>query len=165
MSNDLEKFLQQAAERLAKKTNPNARAAPQPAAPRPPLVRSPLERPPVAEVIEAEVIDEEVRRRMQREAGPDPLSTIDTRPQLGQIVSQSDQRMGNHVHQVFDHEITHLKAASSTLAQAGLVKQTNESTEVTFRKTAPHPFLEKIGDPETLRAVFVLGDIFRRKSF
>lgn len=164
MSNDLERFLQQAAERLAQKANPNARpnrVAPTPSnPPRQPPVGS---RPPIAEVIEAEVLDDEARKRALRLQGPDPLSSIDTRPQLGQSIREGEERMGSHVHQIFDHELTHLRAASPSLAQSGQVKQTNQSTEVSTRKKAAHPLIATLNDPDTLRTAFILGEIFRRK--
>lgn len=179
MSSDLERFLQQAAERLAQKTNPNARSNRlSPSQSNPPRMPGASQggtaqaggasrpfgsRPPLAEVVEAEVLEDEARKRTLRLEGSDPLSTIDTRPQLGQSIREGDERMGSHVHQVFDHELTQLRAASPTLAQSGQVKQTNQSTEVSTRNKAPHPLLSTLNDPETLRTAFILGEIFRRK--
>lgn len=174
MSSDLEKFLQQAAERLAQKAKASGRPAsapPRPSAAAPSSPRRP-EPPrkrelfaPTAEVIEAEVIDiEERHSRLLREAGSDPLSTIDTRPSLAQSISQADERMGSHVHQVFDHEITQLKAASSTLS-GSQPNQSDQPTEVSFRATTRNPLIEMLRNPETLRAAFIAGEIFNRRTW
>ena len=174
MSSDLEKFLQQAAERLAQKANASGRAAggaPRPAPTQPGKPHRPQPAPqhsrapfvPTAEIIEAEVIDiEERQSRALREAGSDPLSTIDTRPSLAQSISQADERMGSHVHQMFDHEITQLKAASPSLASSQ-ASHSDHPSEVSFRAVAKSPLLEILRNPDTLRAAFIAGEIFNRR--
>lgn len=185
MSNDLEKFLQQAAERLAQKANAargasgSARAGQPPGQSQPsgaPLPSSNLRRreppsslrrervAPTAEIIEAQIIeDDEKRRRALREAGSDPLSTIDTRPSLAQTISQADERMGEHVHQVFDHQLTQLRAPSTSLA-ASSSSHSDHPSEVTSRTKAVSPLIETLRNPESLRAAFIVGEIFKRKQ-
>lgn len=173
MSNDLEKFLQQAAERLAQKLKQSGQkpssVSPQPAGS--PMARSgssptvkagsaARRAPPVVEIVEAEVLDEPTKR-LQREAGSDPLSTIDTRPGLAQSIDQSDERLDSHLHQVFDHDLTHLRKASSALAPTA--STTNRATEVVTRQTAISPLLATLRNPETLRAAFIVGEIFHKK--
>jgi hypothetical protein len=177
MSSDLEKFLQQAAERLAQKTggkppvagrprtapSPSAAPRPQPTQPlgQPSTVRRP---PPVAEIIEAEVLDADERRaRAMREAGPDPLSTIDTRPSLAQSISQADERMGQHVQHVFAHELSHLPAVSQPLMGSKQANQTDQVIEVVSRKQYESPLVAMLRSPDTLRAAFIVGEIFRRR--
>ncbi|MEM7559896.1 MAG: hypothetical protein AAF394_12320, partial [Planctomycetota bacterium] len=79
MAKDLEKFLQQAADRLAEKANrgqnapPPKRSTQQSSQARPPRNVRRAERAPIEpEIVEAEVIDVDL-------AGPDPISDIDTR--------------------------------------------------------------------------------------
>lgn len=180
MPSDLEKFLQQAAERLAQKTAGRTStggtrpSSPPTSSPRS-RVRTPAtpqggRQPPRAEVIAAEVIeDDSARYRTLREAGPDPLSTIDTRPPLAQSISQTDERMVDHVHQVFDHELTNLRSPSTAFVSsqslgASQVNQSNVATEVVSRMGYKSPLVEMLRNPETLRAAFIVGEIFRRPT-
>lgn len=179
MSSDLEKFLQQAAERLAQKTggrspatrprtSPGSAGTARPQAGQPtgqPFGQPPTGRrlAPVAEIIEAEVLDEDEKRaRVLREAGPDPLSTIDTRPALAQSISQADERMGEHVQHVFGHELAHLPTASTTLIGGRQGNQTGQAIEVHTRKQQQSPLIAMLRNPETLKAAFIVGEIFRR---
>jgi hypothetical protein len=179
MTSDLEKFLQQAAERLAQKANAAGRSSggaqrPAAAPTTPPPRREPPNAPragggaagrfpPTAEIIEAEVLDvEEKRGRILRQGGSDPLSTIDTRPSLAQGISQADERMGSHVQHLFDHELTHLRAASPSLSSSQ-ANQSDRPTEVSSRAMYKSPLLEMLRNPETLRAAFIVGEIFNRR--
>ena len=89
MAGDLERFLQQAAERLAEKVN-KPQGKRQPPKPKPPSVRA-AERSRLnpdavdAEILEAEIIPPHPSEN-RRELGPDPLSNIDTRPGLAREV-------------------------------------------------------------------------------
>jgi hypothetical protein len=180
MPSDLEKFLQQAAERLAQKTAGRTPAGgTRPSSPPTSSPRSRLRPPaspqggrqlPRSEVVAAEIIeDDSTRYRKLREAGPDPLSTIDTRPALAQSISQTDERMVDHVHQVFDHELTNLRSSSAPLGSAqslgaSQANQSNVATEVVFRATYKNPLVEMLRNPETLRAAFIVGEIFKRPT-
>ena len=173
MSSDLEKFLQQAAERLAQKTGskPPVPGRPRPAAgmprpqPSPPPKQAQAGRrlAPMAEIIDAEVLEGDDRRaRALREAGPDPLSMIDTRPSLAQSIGQADERMGEHVQHVFGHELPHLASAAKPLMGSGQANQTDLATEVVFRKQFDNPLVAMLRSPDTLRAAFIVSEIFRR---
>ena len=171
MSNDLEKFLQQAAERLAQKANASGRTAPtrpnQPARPNRSQGNRPKQaRPPVAQVVEAEVVDSDpASQRRLRELGPDPLSTIDTRPALAQDISQADERMLSHVHGVFDHEIGNIRSGSSSLKSSRQVSQTEQTIEVNRRAETVSPLIKVLSNPDSLRAAFIVGEIFNRRTF
>ncbi len=164
MANDLEKFLQQAAERLKDKIQQ------QQAAQRPPQTPPPRQRQPVAqredEVIQATVLN-------LRELGDNPLSSIDTRPSisserrphLAQDISNRDELMSGHLHQVFDHTVSRLQGASTALTpKAGTSPdQTDQAIEVNRRDRMSSPFLRMLRKPATLRAAFIASEIFRRK--
>ncbi|MCC6507576.1 MAG: hypothetical protein IT423_00605 [Pirellulaceae bacterium] len=165
MSNDLEKFLQQAAERLAQKTSgrsPN-RGSGRPSEPPSSGGRSRQRQPPVAEIISAEVVDDGARQSSLREAGPDPLSTIDTRPGLAQAISQTDERMVDHMHKTFDHELMHLKAASSTL-RAQTPAQAQAISDDNLSRATMTPLMAMLRDPATIRAAFIASEIFKRRG-
>ena len=164
MANDLEKFLQQAAERLKDKIQQ------QQAAQRPQHTPPPRQRPPVVpshdEVIQATVVN-------PRELGDNPLSSIDTRPpvgserrpQLAPKIANRDELMTGHLHQVFDHPVSRLQNASTALAPTGgaTADQTDRAIEVNRRDRMSSPLLRMLRKPDTLRAAFIASEIFRRK--
>ncbi len=168
MSSDLEKFLQQAAERLRDKiqqTQPPQR--PQQA---PPPIRT-AQRLSPSQANEPRVIEATVVT--PRQLGDDPLSSIDTRPSvahemrnhLAENISQTDERVSGRVHQVFDHTVSSLPSASNALqaTPSKSADQTNAAVEVNRRGRMSSPFLRMLRKPDTLRAAFIAGEIFRRK--
>ncbi len=171
MSSDLEKFLQQAAERLRDKiqqTQPpqqqqRSQQTPPPVRPTQRLAPSRTGEP---RLVEATVVQ-------SRQLGDDPLSTIDTRPSvahemrnhLAEDISLTDERVSGRVSQVFDHTVSSLPSASNAL-QAVVTKsidQTSAAVEVNRRGRMASPFLRMLRKPDTLRAAFIAGEIFRRK--
>lgn len=164
MPSDLEKFLQQAAERLAKKINESTQpnTAKPPLAPKRPASERPTTRPnelPTAEIVEAEIIEPAYA---QRELGPDPLSSIDTRPGLAQHISQSDERLSGHLHDVFDHNVMKLRKASVAL-QSSKQGETEKSIDLQRRDQQVSPLVQMLRQPQTLRAAFIASEIFKRK--
>lgn len=166
MSNDLEKFLQQAAERLQEKilqSQPQNRSQQTP----PPI--RPSQRPP--QYSEPRVIEAPIVPPLQ--LGDDPLSSIDNRPsittamrsRLAEEISQTDERVAGRVQQVFDHSVSTLRTASHALQSNAqvTVDQTNSAVEVNRRGRMASPFLRMLRKPDTLRAAFIAGEIFRRK--
>jgi len=165
--NDLEKFLQQAAERLAQKLNEGQKPKPfvPPAAQRqpPPPIRS-LERqpPPSAEIIEADLVEQD-RFSSPRQMGPNPLSNIDTRPGLAQQISQTDERMEGHLQHVFGHEVSQLHAASKTLNPSAVRGAIENNTDLQRRIMDVSPLVKMLRQPDTLRAAFLASELFKRK--
>lgn len=179
MANDLERFLQQAAERLAEKVNqaqqPKQGARPQPPArapaePRQDVRQEPrrltptpatLQRPAPAQM-EPNVVDAIVVETNRREQGPNPLSKLDTRPGLAQEISNADEEMAEHIRQELDHDIMNLKDAS--LALSGSSNEASHGrSKVSRRKHAVSPLIDMLRQPESLRAAFLASEIFRRK--
>ena len=169
MSNDLERFLQKAAERLKDKIQ-QQEASQRPPAHRPPS-QPPRQRGPIASASSSDVIEAQVVNSRLR--GDDPLSSIDTRPSvaterpqhLAQEISQTDERMTGHLHQVFDHSVSRLPSASGALQDSASRSpdQTDQAIEVNRRDRMSSPFLRMLRKPATLRAAFIAGEIFRRK--
>jgi hypothetical protein len=175
MPNDLEKFLQQAAERLAQKSNAARGAAAGGQPPRPPAqqrpnrpaspppLRSQERRAPMAEVLDADIIEAEViSDRRIRDAGDDPFLSIDNRPAMAAHIDQSDERMLEHVRQVFDHDLGQMRPAGEMLADRRSLNQTDQAIEVARRIEATHPLIRMLGSPDSLRAAFIASEIFRR---
>lgn len=150
MANDLERFLQQAAERLAQKAGNRPPAAARPSASLPSANRN-RPNPDQVEIVNAVIVDSTPQLGNLREAGDDPLSTIDTRPALAQSISRTDERMLDHVHQTFDHQLSQLKAASSSL-----------SVPVPEATQADSAFIKMLRTPESLLAAFIASEIFKR---
>ncbi len=175
MPSDLEKFLQQAAERLAQKVNEGQRptqpkpasggnqppvARPQPSAgpsrpsrPATGSTRSAERRPLQAEIVDAEIIEPQTNRR---ESGPNRLSNIDTRPGLAQQISQTDERMVEHMHDVFDHEVSNLRKPTGQ-------GETEKSIDLQRRQQQVSPLVDMLRQPDSLRAAFIASEIFKRK--
>lgn len=172
MPSDLEKFLQQAAERLAQKVN----EAQRPPSKKPPVTQRPTQtqRPPQStrsserrrmaiddEIVEAEVIESSpVAQR--REAGPNPMSSIDTRPGLAQNISQTDERMAGRMHDVFDHDVSKLREASPAL-KSSVKGETEKSIDLHRREQQVSPLIQMLRQPESLTAAFIASEIFKRK--
>lgn len=166
---ELEKFLQQAAERLAEKLNDGPQRKSGKAAtqrPRQSSVRSAERRPPP---LEAEVIDAEIvppsREQLRREAGPDRLSEIDTRRGLAEHISQADERMAAHVKDVFQHAVATVgqqPVAASRLpadqAQQVLLSGT------TKRLLPGAQLMAMLRQRGSLRTAFIASEIFKRKG-
>lgn len=162
MAGDLERFLQQAAERLKQKmeqgNKPPPAQRPQQAAP--PVrkaerqAQSQASPPRYEPVVEAEIV------RSSRQQGPNPLSELDTRKRAETDVDFADERMSDHVHDVFDHDVSHLQQASSALSGGG---QSSQGSQVKTRQHDVSPLVEMLRDPKTLRSAFIASEIFSRK--
>ena len=146
MPSDLERFLQQAAKKLAEKSTP-------PRAAKPRNVRQAERAPIEAEVIDAEIIELEYADPAR---GPNPLSNIDTRPELAQVISMADERMEEHIHDVFDHE--------PGSKQSDLTSSSIEASSISETGNGHAKLVEMLSRPETLRAAFIASEIFTRKT-
>ncbi|MCA9194808.1 MAG: hypothetical protein KDB03_23715 [Planctomycetales bacterium] len=169
--NDLERFLQQAAERLADKVNkaegrkPAGRqkppAPPTQSAQTPPPIRTSIQgnRPAPARlaaepVIEASLVD----ARNDRLAGPDPLSNIDTRHLQSTDVDSADKRMLGHMTEVFEHSMGAISAQPTNITSASIAPQVERKGKQTSA------LISMFRQPETLKAAFIASEIFRRKT-
>ena len=161
MAGELERFLQQAAERLAERVK-QGQKPPRPVAKQLPVRQA--ERTRFApDIVDAEIVEttnsEDLNRR---ELGPNPLSNLDTLPPLAQTISLADEKMASRVHEDLDHNLVQLRQASSALGPARS-PGTSVSSIVQRRTVAVSPLVEMLRDPKTIRAAFVASEIFHRK--
>jgi len=164
---DLEKFLQQAAERM--KERMREQQAGQNPPQRPVTVRQAERAAPRVEepeILEAELIEPSPPRKskgIERKR----LSKIDQRkPPVSQNVDLADERMTQHLQEVFDHSLGQLgqKPAPTGNSNASAASDlTNKSSEVDRREQVTSPLIEVLRQPENLKAAFIVGEIFRRK--
>lgn len=164
MANDLERFLQQAAERLAEKMNQGRGSAQQP----PEVERRPVrERERTSRHLEAQVFDEDIidaellEQPNRRELGPNPLSNLDTRPGLAQEIGMADERMAEHLRDVFDQKAARRTGGPRTMERGP--GETEKKSELQRRDLDVSPLVAMLRQPESLRAAFIAGEIFRRK--
>lgn len=175
---DLEKFLQQAAQRMKERQQGGGQPAQrppqqaqQPQRPpqqqnRPPQSRQPKR--PQDQVREAEIVEAQVFESNPRELGPDRLSNLDTRPRPGSDdVNMADERMASHVQQVFEHGVGQLsqkpaiKVSDTNAAPSD--DRSNRKTEVQTQAQNIHWLTQMMRQPETVRALFIASEVFKRK--
>ncbi|MFK7737242.1 MAG: hypothetical protein AB8B50_14500 [Pirellulaceae bacterium] len=180
MAGDLERFLQQAAERLAEKVNEangnpagGKRGRQQPEPPRT-ASRQPARNVRRAEravlepeILEPDIVDAEILDRAL--LGPDPLSSLDTRhldpasahrPELTNYIGQSDERMTDHVKHVTEHKVGRLKQASTAL-DSNLESDQRAST-ASKQPGGAEQLMNMLRQSDSLRAAFIASEIFKR---
>lgn len=171
---DLEKFLQQAAQRMKERQQQagGQPQRPQQPAPPPQQQQQPVRnqnRPqnrPIQPIAEAEIVDALIVDN-PRELGPDRLSSLDTRQSPGTAnVSMADERMASHVQQVFDHNLGQLSQSPPMRVpepKTSSFEQTKQRTEVSVSKQSVPWIIRLLQNPDTLRATFVASEIFKRR--
>ena len=169
---DLEKFLQQAAQRMKERQQQAGGQPQRPQQPAQPQQQQPARnqnRPqnrPIQPIAQAEIVDAQIVDN-PRELGPDRLSSLDTRQGPGTTnVSMADERMASHVQQVFDHNLGQLGHAPPMKVpepKASSLEQTKQRTEVSVSKQSVPWIIRLLQNPDTLRATFVASEIFKRR--
>jgi hypothetical protein len=153
MSDDLEKFLQRAAQRRRQQTRPSI------------VIINEDTVPVVPEIVEAEVVsparltdDESVGEHVQHHL--DNSGFAARASHLGEGVEDEVEEMDQHVHEVFDHKVGTLKPEAAD--EPELISDDDPSTTIASNWVA-----DMLRDPATLRQVIVLNEImtpvFRRK--
>jgi hypothetical protein len=131
------------------------------------------------QVVEAEVIDladegESVTRRV---TAPSPVSQPHIVPTIGQAMTPSreidsaDERMARHVQDFLVHPVSNLPQQTASakdsigaeIVQATHVSEITSSTNTQIRKQINHPLVAMLRRPETLKAAFIAGEIFKTK--
>jgi hypothetical protein len=173
MMSDLEKFLQQAAQRMRERMEQQQQARP-PQAPTPsaqqPAPRSPVQpnkkkkqpnqqakqrRPDQADqVVEAQLVDD-------RRAGPNRMSSLDTRAApISASVHMADERMAGHLHQTFDHQIGQLGSTGPLSSSSNQPSVASDGSRL-----SAHPIFEALQSPQSLRSAVILSELLQRKHF
>jgi hypothetical protein len=177
--NDLERFLQQAAERMKQRLEQQQQQAEQQKRPAPaPVQRSvrQVERaarraePGDDELVEAEIVD-----HPHSSPGHTQFGTVAARkPPVTAGVDMADERMAERLHQVFDHSIGKIRQPSvqptvstparrSQANQTNQTNQTNQRSEVQRRVESVSPLISMLSNGDSLRAAFIISEIFQRR--
>ncbi|MEQ1827341.1 MAG: hypothetical protein ABL921_15395 [Pirellula sp.] len=165
MADDLEDFLKQAAQRRAQKQQnkanrpPVAKPSPTPSVlrPTPPSLSTSI---PTAEVVENTPYKPSIGSLTQSlPAG-----------QVSQNVDDADERMASHLSNVFEHEISHLRAASNktqakrpqdrpaTLSESPSKPPETKSTV----NSSNASLIKQLRDPQSLRMSIIAHEILKR---
>ena len=94
--------------------------------------------------------------------GRDSISTRDSG--LGDVVSQADERIENHLEQVFDHDVGRL--AHSEMVDTSVAEGTDarswEETADDKSMTAAGKIRKMLRSPESIREVYIISEILKR---
>ncbi|MBP87793.1 MAG: hypothetical protein CMJ64_13900 [Planctomycetaceae bacterium] len=156
MAGDIEEFLRRAAQRREGKSDPPPQQRPQPR-------REP-------QVLEAEVIDEVeivqpniLRGDSVSEHVSEHIETSDVAERLshlGETVDAADDRMEDHLHEYFEHDLGQLGARTSIAEDSTLDDDGPVLEEVT---TSPEShFVQMLSDPSSIHDAIILSEILNR---
>lgn len=170
MSGNLEDFLRQAAQRRQQRGGVQDTQAQ-----RPPVRKAERTR----QVVEAEVVEpidngESVSRRV---TAPGPMSKPHVVPTLtphstpSQQIDTADERMAKHVQDFLVHPVSQFSnesvsnkdAIAAEIVPVAPVSQITSQTEAQFRPAHLHPMVAMIRSPDTLKAAFIISELFARK--
>lgn len=186
MADNLEDFLRQAAQRRQQRA---AGQTPQQQQPRQqPGQQPPRQQPPrqpvrqverTRQVVEAEVVEladegESVTRRITSPSPitqPHNVSTIGPAVTPSREIDTADERMARHVQDFLVHPVSNLSqetvsakdSIAAEIVQAATVSEITSSTNTQVRKQINHPLVAMLRRPETLKAAFIAGEIFKTK--
>ncbi len=191
MADNLEDFLRQAAQRRQQRAagqtpqqqQPRQQPGQQP--PRQQPARQQPARQPVRQVertrqiVEAEVVEladegESVSRRITSPSPitqPHNVSTIGPAVTPSREIDTADERMARHVQDFLVHPVSNLSqetvsakdSIGAEIIQAATVSEITSSTNTQVRKQINHPLVAMLRRPETLKAAFIAGEIFKTK--
>jgi hypothetical protein len=151
LKDEIGEFLRRAAERRGA-----AQGRPGPPPPPPPPQARPAQMPAarrVEEPIDVEIV--EVRPPLSRRPTKQvrqPLGTPRTAAEaLGHDIEQADERMAEHLHKVFDHDVGTLRHAQSSVQVHGPLPQTTAAGLAAM-----------FSDPTRLRQAILMNEILQR---
>jgi hypothetical protein len=191
MADNLEDFLRQAAQRRQQRAagqNPQQQQPRQQPGQQPSRQQPPRQQPssqPVRQVertrqiVEAEVVEladegESVTRRITSPSPitqPHNVSTIGPAVTPSREIDTADERMARHVQDFLVHPVSNLSqetvsakdSIAAEIIQAATVSEITSSTNTQVRKQINHPLVAMLRRPETLKAAFIAGEIFKTK--
>lgn len=172
---DLERFLQQAAERMKQRMEGQAQASQAPQQTRPKAKVKPPKQVPVRqaeranaphveaeELLEAEIVDQP---QVQSSSGEKFGNVANRKPPVTSAVDRADERMAERLQQKFDHSVGQIQQKSSSRPSfsESRAEQTNQAQEVQRRQESVSPLISMLRNPDSLKAAFIVSEIFRRK--
>lgn len=171
---DLERFLQQAAERMKQRMEGQAQASQAPQQTRPKAKGKPPKQVPVRqaeranaphveveELLEAEIVDQPQVQSSGEKFG----NVANRKPPVTSAVDRADERMAERLQQKFDHSVGQIqqKSTSRPSFSEPRAEQTNQAQEVQRRQESVSPLISMLRNPDSLKAAFIVSEIFRRK--
>jgi hypothetical protein len=153
VSDDLEKFLQRAAQRRRQRSEPSIVIIDEQNAD---VVEPEIVEP---EIVRPSLASESVGDHVHRHIDTDPFT--DRADEMGDHIEDAHQEMDDHIHEIFDHKLSNLRTQK--------VDDPNAiSDDVPKRTIEAHWLAEMLQNPETLRQAIVLNEImtpaFRRQQ-
>jgi len=151
VDDEIGEFLQRAAQRRAKQGAPSS-----------PPARRPAEQPVLAEAAPETPVGGQVSEHVQEflDAGEFSRRTS----QLGGEVAQTDAQLGEHLHEVFDHEVSRLATKPGETAAAPAVEGSPlpEDQPAALVATSSADLIALLSNPEGIRLAIVINEILRR---
>lgn len=160
-------------DRARGKVRPQRAAPPQPAEmPGAPRRRpEPLAGPQQPEVVEAELIEPErvepppvkLRRAARQQKSPPrhgrPPRAIPVERATAEPVDLADEKMAEHMQQVFDHEVGALADTSDAIHEKDAIKKGSPTVEI---PTTAQAIRDMLAEPQSVRKAVILSEILRR---
>jgi len=147
IDDEIGEFLQRAAQRRSRQAAPPA--------------RRPAEQPVLAEAAPEKPVGGQVSEHVQEflDTGEFARRTA----QLGGEVAQTDTQLGEHLHEVFDHEVSRLATKPGETAAAPAVEGSPlPEDQPVAAPTALTGLIAMLSDPEGMRQAIILNEILRR---
>jgi hypothetical protein len=157
VANEIEDFLKKAAQKRDLK-----RPSPIPARPAPRKVDK-IEKPVKAEVVADRPVGGVVEQHVQKYLDAEEFQRRES--QLGEEVAQSDREIDQHLHQVFDHDVSQLATLPGEAAAAPVAVGPMELTGPSQEEIPPlfaSGLFESLSNPDALRQAIVLNEILHR---
>jgi hypothetical protein len=162
--NEIEDFLKKAAQKREVKQQPPVRAqqAPPVRVQQASRRAEKVEQPVKAEVIVDRRVGGKVEEHVKKYLDSENFERREI--QLGGEVAQADRQIDQHLHQVFDHQVSELSAMPGESA-APMTIETPEAAEAAYLAipaTFATSLTDLLTDPESIRQAIVFNEIFRR---
>jgi hypothetical protein len=162
VADEIGEFLRRAAERRAGAPQPPQAAQPQATQPQP---LPPREKPVLAEAVADVPIGTRVNEQVK--------SYLDTQSfgrredALGKEVAQADQQIDQHLHQVFDHNLSRLETATGETAAPPTAAEPPELADAASLEvpaTFATGLLALVTNPDSLQQAVILSEILHRPT-
>lgn len=157
MAGDIEEFLRRAAQRRAQQQSPASKPKPQRTHQTARVEPEVIEAVEVVELADfaGESVAEHVADHMQGNVFGERIS------HLGENVDQADDKMEQHLHSVFEHDLGQLGARTATAADSIL---DDDSPGQQLVPVEPTDYLALLQDPDSIRQAIILSEILARPT-